>query len=366
MGDNAVNVSRGNGEGEEVAIAGDAVADNPADLSRANGEGEELVASVDNRIGAVANNDVADVIIKKRRCVTKKRICVFKGRVKKLETELAQSAKKAEQYRKLILEKETVNEGLGRKLVHLLQLIWTKGNIQLVTLVKKEFPGDFAEVQEKAEQEKRNFSAPVSGNGNRLASGVKRKAPEDKPDVGVIDGGSNMKKMRRDTAQISDYDGEATVEVDDGEAVTGSAEVEIVGQSVGVVGHANEGERSLPNVNVTGEELLTEDDGATQSDVESMVARYSEILKDGQVKCRDCRQVVGLPSSMFWHVVLHLKGGPYPCDKCGKKLWTISSLRLHRNRTCSGPATCHSCGKICKSKGMLSTHKKVVHKGGRK
>ena len=278
---------------------------------------------------------------------------------------MAQSAEKAEEYRKLILEKETVNEGLRRKLVHLLQLIWTKGNIQLVTLVKKEFPGDFAEVQENAEQEKRNISAPVSGNGNRLASGVKRKAPEDKPEVGVIDGGSNMKKMRRDTAQISDYDGEATVEVDDGEAVTGSAEVEIIGQYVGVVGRANEEERSLPNVNVTGEKLLTEDEGLAESDVISLVASYSEILKNGQVKCKECRQTIGFPSLMMRHVVLHLQSSPYPCDKCGKKLMTMSSLRLHRSRTCSGPATCHLCGRILKSKGMLSSHKKLVHNGGR-
>ena len=107
--------------------------------------------------------------------------------------------------------------------------------------------------------------------------------------------------MRRETVQDSYYDEEGTDDVDDCEEETDSDEIEIIGESVGVVGRAEE-ERSSPNVNVAGEKLLTEEEGSAESDLHSLVASYSDILKNGQVRCKECRHTVGFPSLMLRHV----------------------------------------------------------------
>ena len=185
---------------------------------------------------------------------------------------------------------------------------------------------------------------------------MKRKASREESDVGVLSGGPDTKKMRRETVQDSYYDEEET---DDCEEETDSEEIEIVGESLGIVNRSKE-ERSSPNVNVTGEKLLTEEEGFAESDLRNLVASYSHVLKNGQVRCKECRQKIGSLSLMLQHVTLHLTSSPYPCDVCGKEMMTLVSLRNHRSRTCSGPATCQLCGKVFKSKGMLNSHKCMV------
>ena len=362
-------------------MSGDAVVDGPEDLLRANGDVEEPVANVEKRIDAVGKKKVAYVIRRRRRCVRNKGVCVSKERVDNLEAQLdqnikdseqyqslkaqlSQSVKKSEQYYKLLQEKEKENGQLADKLVHVFQVIESKGNKVLVTDIEKIFPDDFAKARENSERDMRTITDAVAGNGNRFANGVKRKASGEESKVGFLSGGPDAKKMRRETVEGSYYNEEATDGVDDCEGGAESDEIAIIGESVRVVERAKE-ERSSPDVNVAGEKLLTEEEGLAESDLHSLVASYSDILKNGQVRCKECRQTIGFPSLMLRHVALHLQNSPYPCDICGKEMMTMSSLRLHRSRTCSGPVTCQACGKVCRSKGMLSSHKKMVHNGGR-
>ena len=326
---------------------------------------EDLSTKVNALEASMVSSKVAAGKSEEAGTVAKERCCGSEEQVEKLEEDLAKSEKMVTGYYKVMDETDKENTSLMKKMNHLFYIVCSKGNARLVNLVRKTFPDDFAAMQKMVEQEKTKSSVPVAEDGNRLASRVRVRAQEEGPEAGVTDDGPNRKRRRRDIVHVPGYDGDVTVGEGEFEGMVEAAEVEVVGQFSGESGHAKEGERDRPNGMVDGEELLAEDDVVTQGDIDAIVAANSERLNDGKVGCKLCGQVFKNPYHMRYHFASHLKVAIHPCGVCGKKMRTMEALRQHIQRTCSGVVSCDLCGKACKNKGMLSQHKRAMHKGGR-
>ena len=351
----ALDLTIANSGSEEMEVA-NVVTEGAMDLTVGRSGGEELGASVGGSKVVVVNGDVADT-------VAKNRCCGSEEKVEKLEEDLAKSEKMVTGYYKVMDETDKENASLMKKMKHLFYSICSRGSVRFVNLVRKDFPDDVAAMQKMIEQEKTKSSVPVAEDGNRLASRVRVRAQEEGPEAGVTDDGPNRKRRRRDIVHVPGYDGDVTVGEDEFEVMVEAAEVEVVGQFSGESGHAKEGERDWPMVD--GEELLAEDDVVTQGDIDAIVAANSERLNDGKVGCKLCGQVFKDLYYMKHHFGSHLKVAIHSCGVCGKKMRTMEALRQHIQRTCSGVVYCNLCGEACKNKGMLSQHKRAMHKGGR-